>query len=470
MKGARHLSFTHLSTRRVRRRAPATLASVRADDDARLRFGLFAVALAVALLLHQLWWDGFELASLRALVVLAAFAVLTGPTSVLRLLALLAAEVASVAADMPGAGSHILLVAVCAAAIFAWTAVETARRRALPEAGALFDGVAPLLAGAVVVLYVAAALAKLNTGFFDPAVSCAAALAPRIAWWDPALLDAGWLRASAPYATIGVEATLPILLLVRRTRLLGLALGVGFHLVLALAGNVPFTGVVLALYVAFVPAALVGRARALLPTVRRWAPPLAFAALVTGWLLGAVLEAADPAEVERAIGTSTRLLVLAAILALAALAARVAPARRDVAGSGVARSGHPVLVAALALLVLNAASPYVGWKTESSLAMYSNLQTEAGSWNHLLLPEAVRVFAHQDRLVTVTASNDPALLRRTREGTRMVRFEVERHLRLHPGTWATVSPGRLGPAPALAPVVDRVAKFRDVRPLERRGC
>ncbi|MBA3509638.1 MAG: hypothetical protein H0T19_06055, partial [Thermoleophilaceae bacterium] len=76
-------------------------------------------------------------------------------------------------------------------------------------------------------------------------------------------------------------------------------------------------------------------------------------------------------------------------------------------------------------------------KTESSFTMFSNLHTEQGSWNHLLIPEAVRVFPYQDQLVRITASNDRALEASTQDGTRLVRFDLEGYLRSHPGTTAS---------------------------------
>ena len=89
------------------------------------------------------------------------------------------------------------------------------------------------------------------------------------------------------------------------------------------------------------------------------------------------------------------------------------------------------------MLVANSLSPYLGLKTESAFTMFSNLQTESGRWNHAFIPEAVRVFPYQDELVRITVSNDRALEQRSRDGTWLVRFELERYLRSHPGTTAT---------------------------------
>ena len=470
------------------------------DPDARLRFGLFGALVAVALILHQLWWDRFEVPSLHALVILAATLVLLRPTSVPRVITMLGVEVLAVVRDMPGAGSHTLLLAVCAAAITADAAWRTLRTGRLPSAAVLFTRAAPFLRGAVVVLYLAAGLSKLNSGFFDAAISCGAALAPRIVWFDPTLLSgAAWLEQAAMYGSVAVELSLPVLLIVRRTRAIGVVLGLGFHTVLALAGNVPFTGVMFALYVAFLPQGAMTRLAVALAErgVRLRPLPTGFqagllAAVTLAWLLGARATDADPAGVRSAIGDGTRIavLLLAAVGATSALAAwprRAGEPRTDAVAvpratdvSAVAGGRLGVLyVIALTLLVANALSPYLGLKTESSFAMFSNLQTEGADWNHLLVPEAVRLFPAQEQLVTVSAASDPALVRRTRDGTRIVRFELERSLRAHPGSWATYAPGPRGSQRTVsaaqagfrgAAIIDKVGKFRDVRAAGRRGC
>ena len=458
-----------------------------AGADARLRFGLLAFLLALSLLLHQIWWDGFELSGPHFVVVLAAWAVLLRPTSVGRLVAMLAAEVLAVARDMPGAGSHTVLVAVCGAAVLAYTGWTMRSTRRLPEAGALFEQIAPFLRIGLLVLYAAATLAKLNAGFFDPAESCAAALSRQIAWFDPSLLDGTWRLVPAIWGTVLVEAALPVLLAWPRTRVAGLAIGTAFHLVLALAGNVPFSALVLALYVAFLPAGVAARGSVVVlarrpawthgARVGRWARPAALALLVAGWGLGALAARAAPASAQEAIGYGTRLVVVVVAAVILAVAVRRRGARRTPEPLGL-RPGHPVFVVAIALLVANGMAPYLGLKTESSFTMFSNLQTEAGYWNHAFIPEAVRVFTYQDQLVTVTASGDPSLLRRSRFGTRIVRFELERHLRRKNGVRASYrdGSGRVFTAGAASDgggvsfLIDKVAKFRDVRAPGRRGC
>lgn len=92
------------------------------------------------------------------------------------------------------------------------------------------------------------------------------------------------------------------------------------------------------------------------------------------------------------------------------------------------RHRRPVFAVGILLLIVNGLSPYLGLKTESTFTMFSNLRTEGGNWNHLFIPASVGVFGYQDQLVRITGSNDPALQDRTRDGTRLVRFELDRYL------------------------------------------
>jgi hypothetical protein len=142
------------------------------------------------------------------------------------------------------------------------------------------------------------------------------------------------------------------------------------------------------------------------------------------------------------------------------------------------RLGHPVFAVGVALVLANGVAPYVGLKTESAFTMFSNLYTEQGYWNHLLVPEAVRVFHGQDEVVRITGSNDPELAAASRDGTTFVRFELDRYLRSHPGTSATyttaahpdeaMSTG--GAPPSRGPLVGTIVKFQPVPPPGRGGC
>lgn len=456
-------------------------------------FGAYSALLACALLVDQLWWGGFVLWHPHGALVLAALWCLTRPRSVARFLVMVATTVVVLALDLPQVGDHLLLVLVTGVGVLGWWAGRLRRRRPI-DATALWAALAPFLRAQVVLLYVAAALAKLNTGFLDPAVSCAAGMSRQIAWLDPSLLDGNGRALAAIYATLAIEASLPVLLLVRRTRPAGLALGAAFHAVLALAGNVPFSALVLALYVAFLPEATPARLRALAirrprlgaaaHALQRGARSrLAVPAGIAAWLAGSA-SSVGPGAYGGPVGGAARLAVLGGILVAAGvLLAAFAPAARAGLHRRLAPAHvrlHPVFAAGLLLLVLNAASPYLGLKTEASFTMFSNLQTEPGHWNHVFLPEDLRIFGAQDDLVRVTDSADPRLERRARDNTLMVRFELERYLRANPRSSAWVLPATAPPGAApqpmraaglpRAPLLDHLVNFADVRPGGRGRC
>ncbi len=475
-------------------RGPGVVDPARPRADAGWLFGLFNTLFAVSLILHQLWWNGFEVRTAHALVVLAAGWVLQAPGSVGRFAAMIAAEVVAVSLDMPFAGSHTLLVLIfggCALVHLGWTAL---RARSVPTPESVFNDLAPFLRAALIVVYATAALAKMNTSFLDPAISCASSMSRQLAWFDPSLLDGSWRIEPAIWATIAVEVALPVLLAARRTRIVGLVLGGGFHTVLALAGNVPFSALAFAFYVAFLPldtpervharwqGRCVGSSRSQpARPVRRPAAVgrvLALIVFVGAWLGGAALSVTHPALTAGLVAEGTRLVVV--LIALGAggvlLASRRGapePPRFQRRSLGV---GHPVLLAGVLLLVVNGLSPYLGLKTDSSFEMFSNLRTEPGAWNHLLIPESARLFGYQNQLVRVVASNDPALLARGAGGTRLVRFELDRYLRSHPNSVVTYTTGpgspphTEGPLPPGQTPLERIAVFRDVPPPGRPRC
>ena len=407
----------------------------------------FAAAYALALVAHHLWWRGLPGADLHGLVVLLAAWVLVRPAGPGQLAALALAEAVAVARDLPTIGDHTLLAAVTAAGFAGVFGVAAVRERRIPAPAALWSALAPFLRVQAVLLYAAAGLAKLNTGFLDAATSCAGPLAAQLSPFASSAL--GPLIT----ATVAIELALAVLLAVPRTRTAGVVLGAGFHAVLALAGNVPFAAYALALYVAFLS---VGRVLILIRVLALAVGALSLAALLAGPDL---------------LRPGLEVLFAAGLLAFALGSARRGRGAPPAPAAGRIRDLRPGFAVLAALLVLNAAGPYLGLKTEASFAMFSNLQTEPGHWNHVLVPEAVRVFGAQDELVRLESATAPELEARRRAGVLMVRHELERYLRRHPGEHAAYAdatdPSRRFSASAATlpahPVLDRVLNFYDVR-------
>ena len=462
-------------------------------SDSTWLFGAFALLFAISLILHQLWWGGFEVRSPHFVVILAAFWTILRPTSVVRFLMMLATEVVAVTLDMPDVGSHTLLALVSGGCMLMWTAWTTLRTHRLPEGGVLFERVAPFLAVQLLLVYLVAAVAKMNTGFFDPGISCAAPIAGRLPWSNLPLLSGSWSVVASIWGTVIIEVTLPILLAVRRTRLVGLVLGGVFHAVLGLAGNVPFSAFALALLVAFLPSDTPTRLRALAathPGLSRWAggarsmsrSRAAFPVAVGAWLAGAAILTNERGPQSTLLSHGMGLFTLAAFAGGIVLVLGLA--RGGVPGDSFRslRIRHQVFVAGIALLVLNSVSPYVGLKTDSSLTMFSNLRTEADQWNHLFIPEDVRIFPYLDHPVRIVSSDDPALEAMRSGDARFVPYELERYLRSHPDTTVTYAKGDAGAetlvtarpgtdrAPLTTRLLDKIAKFQPVPPTEGGRC
>jgi hypothetical protein len=95
---------------------------------------------------------------------------------------------------------------------------------------------------------------------------------------------------------------------------------------------------------------------------------------------------------------------------------------------------HPVFALWSVLFLVNGMSPYLGFKTESSIAMFSNLRTEGGSTNHLLFARLPYLFSYQDRLVTIHSSDAAALQAYIGPNRQMIEYELHRFLANAPDT------------------------------------
>jgi hypothetical protein len=82
-------------------------------------------------------------------------------------------------------------------------------------------------------------------------------------------------------------------------------------------------------------------------------------------------------------------------------------------------------------------APYVGLRTEASIAMFSNLHTEAGTSNHLLITQPLALFPYQSDVAMIKASSDPDLQHFADENLGLVMFTLKERLRKKPGQWVT---------------------------------
>jgi hypothetical protein len=404
---------------------PFVETAVRGGENAvtRIAFAVWATAFSFGVLFHE-WQTGQPPWSIHAVAALAAFGVILRPTSVPRVVALFAILTVELAFDLPNPWNHTVIVGITGGAITIWWWITFARSRELAlDVVHFFRSISPFLRTAFILAWYIAWFAKLNHGFVDTHTACAVWILDQV----PFLPTPDSLHGLMVLGTLVIEFTIPTLLIFRRTRPIAIALGFGFHLVSAAGGHTAFSGLAWSFYLLFLSEGTLARVAAtarsyLSPTARTrlmeaMRSPLTWVALGAVWLLALGVVQAVPEDWVpplRRWGAALPYAVYAMVWAWLLFGHR----RRFVLRAGFPgglRIREAVFIGALLLLVVNASSPYVGLKSRYSMTMYSNLQTEPGRWNHLILPGEVRRFHWQDRLVRFVEVDDPSLAEKVEE-------------------------------------------------------
>lgn len=372
-----------------------------------------AQSLVQLVFFHSVWFEqgvilGYIFAALAILVFMF-------PGRVWLFGAMIFASIVYFVSQWPFVVNHIFIDTFMSASMLAaliWMVLHF-KRRQIPFdrdlADAWFDKFAPVCGAAFAFMYFSIIVSKLNTDFFNLDISCLAGMIEEAHDRRP-LLSPLLSIASVEFFFwffIVAEALLPLMLAIRKTRLLAFYFGVPFHVLLGLMGHWPFSSFMIALYVLVAAPALVD----VLGKVTDWAdrlrnkfvpavsPTLGFA-IVSGLFLASAW----------VIKPSWAWLIWTLGVATALLCATVREHIKHglFAGTGVSpmwTSKPGFLWVFFVLVVLNSLSPYVGLKTQTNVAMYSNMRTEGGVNNHMFMPR-FPLFDIQDDLVEIVASNN----------------------------------------------------------------
>ena len=325
-----------------------------------------------------------------------------------------------------------------------WTGLRDAQLRDV-----LYERMRVVARALLAVMYFYGIFHKINADFLDPRVSCAVAL------YDP--LVRGFGLAGNPighqvaiWSTFIVETITITALYWKRFFAIGLIFGLIFHFIIPISTYswyMDFSSLVLALYMLSIPRevstaffervagifrasrARFGSAGVLLP----FAIVAAIAVLVVGFV---ALRAERVGQLFQ-LYNSIWVLFWAvyggiAMVLLTAVALDYLPWR----GSSGPR--QPLWLYAFPLvLFLSCLSPYVGLKTESSIAMFSNLHTEAGETNHLLFTTPPYLFDYQRDVVKIIDASSPPLQRVATGRDGLVWHGLQQYLRENPQEWVT---------------------------------
>jgi hypothetical protein len=431
----------------VRDSANADATLERASKNATLFALLWAYAMVVDTLAMLRTTDTLSLL-LAILVIISAVAAALKPTSLPRVLTLAFLAVCQVLDRMPNTPNHWMATVTINLTIGVAGLWVLLREKHAPDRLALaYRQFMPAVRVQFVLVYLIAAFHKTNWDYLNPSISCASNMAGNVAalFFLPRTLGAGY---PSIIGSLMMEYGIPLLLLIPRTRLLGTALGLGFHFVLgfdSILGVVGFSAVAYALYPLFLPADVAASLLQLewLPRRRTGRVALIACVLALTALLTVLASAARPLEAEHTLLSSVSLprpitwngvvvralwhaYALVSIFAFTSvLRARTAAFFAPVPALGASTVQRVLQVGFPALVLLVGIAPYAGYKTVPCFSMFSNLRTEGGVSNHLLLGTQ-RLSSLDTDLVEIVDSSSPSLRQLAKDKLRLEYFEFRR--------------------------------------------
>ena len=383
------------------------------------------------------------------LLMAAAVLLVEKPSSRVRLGTLAAIQITYLGTQIPWTDNHQYLMGFANMGLFTavlanwWSEGQNGSQSFLLPRRYLF--------ATLLLSYGAAAIAKLNAGFFDPESSCAVTM-----FYDAVAVfglerDGGpdvlrSLDLLMPSLIAGIELMVPTLLLIPRARCAGVILVVLFHWAVSLsptATAVDFTLVLFAFMILFLPATAATRLQtwvqhtaAVLPDSLR----TVFFVLLSFFLTISLADGRGTVHGNRNwIWLAATALVLGGLLLQLAFTERHSSStpipRRPLSNLGMVPYGLIIL-----LQLANISAPYLGSKNIGSFVMYSNLQTERRHSNHFLLPRLPMDMGQDDLVEIVDSSSE--WLRDVRESGRLLSWhELRRHLSYWPDTSITYRRG-----------------------------
>lgn len=406
------------------------------------RLTLFAIMWAWAETMQPLNTHAAMTSWAGLLLPLFTIALMLRPGSTSLLVAFLVASLSRTLVIMPFVPNHILFIALVNLTLLLAIVQQMLRQRSWQvDRQAVFECFAVVARWQLILLYLFAALAKLNWDYLNPEVSSATALFQGITSifvWVPQNQLTG---QTAIYGSIAMEIAIPLLLLFRRTRLAGIGCALVFHMVLAIhplwaTSILTFTMMIFAMLVLFAPD------RMLDWFVQRFAGSrkIAKAWFVLAYLVSvtAVLVTVYPRSIDHSFDQIRMCHTIAFVphfiscVILSALAVYYCLLRSRTVGNSATPLRRPtpavgvnVCWVALVLTFLNGCCPYAGLKTTTAFTMFSNLRTEGQLDNHLFLAGA-DWFGYQRQLVRVIETDDPLLVPYIESGDLITLFELRR--------------------------------------------
>jgi hypothetical protein len=368
----------------------------------------------------------------RIMLIGFALASLAWPRSLGLLIGMMAARLILYAVHAPIASNNATISAFAAVALIGSSLYLALIDRKL-ERERLYRTFAPMARDLLLIMYFYGIFHKINSDFLNPGVSCAVAIYKPLV--HPfGLQDWSFGQYGAISATFVVETLAIFCLLSRRWKFYGFAIGMAFHLIIGFSGYafyMDFSLLCLSLYTLFLPSAYFDRVN---QALRRLPAAARAVLLVLPATLFVLTLAAGQGAIARHFWPYHAMPVFALLSGAFYFSVLYFCPVTATDATPAFRFTSPIFALWSLLFLVNGVSPYIGFKTESSIAMFSNLRTEGGRTNHLLFSRLPYLFSYQDNLVTIESSNAAALQENIGPKRQMVEYELHRFLAKMPDT------------------------------------
>ncbi|ALI99896.1 hypothetical protein [Rufibacter tibetensis] len=408
--------------------------------SSQLKYKIFCCLWAIASIFHMANFNGFSINLTFFLLTASAIGLMAKPSSTVRLLIFISLQMYQAATDMPRVSNHwILYTFVNLTILQSYVYLIIKRKSFYIDKVELLETFAPLVRMELIALYFFAVFHKLNAGFFNTENSCAVEFLMLQNNYYNFLPSSKTLLTLNIYFTLVVETLIPLLICFRKTRYAGILLGLLFHLVLAynpLNGFYDFSSTVFALYFLFTSNSFSNKIHTLyLKTIQR--KSALKKRLLQFNIVNFAVFSLSILFVLFLINVYTRAFqdyfrhVLWTAYSLTFIIVFVLSMRKKEKSDNTRTFtfAHYSLLLFPVLVFLNGLSPYLGLKTESSYAMFSNLRTEGGITNHFIVPVSTQIFDYQKDVVQVVSSSDPFLQEVAQEGKMLVFLHFRKHVR-----------------------------------------
>lgn len=330
--------------------------------------------------------------------------------------------------------NYYMLICFC---LLIWAAHSWWRHRDLTEANLIrdFEGLRPMICMSLFVIYFMSGFHKLNLDFFDPEVSCASDFFLRYSreyGFSENLIPAFVIRV-APYFVIFLEIAGALLLLSARAQIFGILSFVGLHSYLIPLSFYDFASICYSILLCFLPSEIYkgeeNRARL------QQGMTFLVATAISGSLVASLMIDFDHESWIRADVAQGWFFLLGTSYFIYQI-------YKNISNCGMSPwrlSGLQLfdfrekksrwMMAMPVLLLVYTSTSYLGLRTAGNTSMFSNLRTEGGESNHLLIGSRWQPFGYQKDLIFIEEVDQKHALwmrGQPKKGMKMTAFELRR--------------------------------------------